>query len=147
MLTPLPPLPKMWVVLVIPEIPGKPGKTGRMYAALKPGHFTDGRITDKLISALHNNDFNSSMLFNTFENIAFDSYSGLSDYKERLIKLGALQVHLAGSGPTLFTMFEGKSQAEDLYARCKSREMQAYLASTGFKRIPVRKPARIIWHS
>ncbi len=129
--TSLPALPKMWVVLVVPDIPGEPGKTGRMYASLKPGHFTEGSITKKLVETLHKADkFNTSMLFNTFENIAFDGFPGLKIYKEHLIKLGAPHVHLAGSGPTLFTMFQDREKANDLYMHCKNQGMKAYMAET-----------------
>ncbi len=130
--TPLPSLPRMWVVLVVvPDIPAEPGKTGRMYASLKPGHFTDGSITDKLVETLHKEKpFNSSILFNTFENIAFDSYSGLGVYKEHLIKMGAPHVHLAGSGPTLFTLYDNKDKAEEIGTRCKDQAMQAHMAET-----------------
>ncbi len=129
--TPLTPLKKIWVVLVVPDIPLEPGKTGRMYASLTPGHFTDGRITEKFVDTLHKvNYFHPSLLFNTFENIAFDSYTGLNVYKEHLIKLGAPHVHLAGSGPALFTLFEDKDKAEDLYARCQAQKMLAYLVTT-----------------
>ena len=127
-------LPRMWVVLVIPDIPGEPGKTGRMYAALKPDHFTDGSITQKLVNTLHKTGrFNVSLLFNTFENIAFDDLSGLKVFKEHLIKLGAPHVHLAGSGPSLFTMFQDKAMAEELYLRCEAQGMRAFLTNTGFE--------------
>ena len=130
-ITPLPPPPKMWVVLVMPSIPVAPGKTGRMYAGLKPSDFTDGAITQKLVETLHKGGkFNPSMLFNTFENIAFDEFPGLSGYKEHLIKLGAPHVRLAGSGLALFTILKEKSRAEDLYTRCKDQGMEAYLAVT-----------------
>jgi 4-diphosphocytidyl-2-C-methyl-D-erythritol kinase len=131
-ITPLTALPEMWVVLIMPDMPSVPGKTGRMYAALKPGHFTDGRITEKFASTLHKGTVDSAMLFNTFENIAFDYYPGLSGYKEHLIKLGAHHVHLAGSGPALFTMFSDKARAEELCRTCNNQGMKSYLASTGF---------------
>jgi 4-diphosphocytidyl-2-C-methyl-D-erythritol kinase len=130
-ITPLPPLAKMWVVLVIPDVPVEPGKTGRMYAALKPSHFTDGKITQKLVETLHKGKgFSPSMLFNTFENIAFDDYNIRHVYVEHLIKMGAPHVHIAGSGPTLFTMFKDKEKAGELYTRCKEQGMKAYLAET-----------------
>jgi len=130
-ITPLPPLSKMWVVLVVPDVPVEPGKTGRMYAALKPSYFTDGTITQKLVETLcQGEEFNLSMLFNTFENIAFDDYNIRRVYVEHLIKLGAPHVRLAGSGPSLFTMFQDKSRAEDLFTRCKDQGMKAYLAAT-----------------
>jgi 4-diphosphocytidyl-2-C-methyl-D-erythritol kinase len=129
--TPLPPLPETWVVLVIPDTPVEAGKTDRMYAALKPEHFTDGHVTEKVVSAIKagtRHDF--SMLFNTFENIAFEDFNIRRVYVEHLEKLGAPHVHLAGSGMALFTMFDDKSGAEDLYVRCKDQGMKAYLTKT-----------------
>jgi 4-diphosphocytidyl-2-C-methyl-D-erythritol kinase len=130
-IAPLPSLPKMWVVLMVPDIRGETGKTGRMYASLRPGHFTDGKITDKLVKTLHKDRvIDSSLLFNTFENIAFDSYSGLGVYKEHLLKLGAPHVHLAGSGPALFILFKDRDKAQDIYTRGKAQGMEVYLAET-----------------
>ncbi len=118
----------MWAVLVFPDIPVEAGKTGRMYAALKPSHFTDGSITQRLIDNLNN--LEPSLLFNTFENVAFSIFPGLDVYKGHLIKLGAPRVHLAGSGLTLFALFRQKSIAEDLYTRCKDQGMKTCLAQT-----------------
>jgi len=129
--TPLPSLSEMWVVLVVPDVPVEPGKTARMYGNLKPSYYTDGGITEKLATTLsENKEPDMSLLFNTFENVAYDSFSGLSVYKEHLIRLGAPHVHLAGSGPTLFTMFKDRVQAEDLYNSCKKQGMKAYLTAT-----------------
>lgn len=128
--TALPAPPKMLVVLVMPDVPVEARKTGRMYAALKTEHFTDGAITQKLVNALHNNKFDSAMLFNTFENVAYDCYAGLKVYQEHLLKLGAERVHLAGSGPALFTVFQEKEKAADYYTRCLRQGMKAYLAET-----------------
>lgn len=132
LITPLPPLPRIWVVLVLPDVPKSPGKTRQMYASLKPGHYTDGQITEKLVETLkEGREFEPSLVFNTFENIAFDAFPNLKVYKEHLIKLGAPHVHLAGSGPTLFTMLKDRAPAEDLYMRCKNQGMESYLAETG----------------
>ena len=130
-LTPLPSMRKMWVVLFFPDIPISPGKTAKMYAGLKPSHFTDGSITQKLAEAVKKGrQFEPSLLFNTFENVAGDVFPGLSGYKEHLIKLGADHVHLAGSGPALFTIVAEKARAQDIYARCKDQGMRVSLAAT-----------------
>jgi len=130
-ITPLPPLAHMWVVLVVPDVPREPGKTQKLYASLRPSHYTDGQITERFIKALKaGGEFKPSMLFNTFENVAFDQFSGLKVYKEHIIKLGVPNVHLAGSGPALFTMLKDKAQAEDLYTRCKQQGFESYLAET-----------------
>lgn len=128
---PLPPLARMWVVLIVPDVPIAPGKTAQMYAAFKASHFTDGSMTQKLADTLHKDmNFDSSILFNTFENIAFDIYPGLNVYKEHLIKLGAPHIHLAGSGPTLYSILDNENQAEELFKRCKDQGMQVYLVKT-----------------
>jgi 4-diphosphocytidyl-2-C-methyl-D-erythritol kinase len=129
--TTLPPLPQMWVVLVVPDVPRLPGKTKQMYDSLNDSHYTDGQVTERLVKILNEGrECKPSLLFNTFENVAFDCFSGLSVYKEHIIKLGAPHVHLAGSGPTLFTMLKDKAQAEDLYIRCKNQGMEVYVVGT-----------------
>jgi len=128
--TPLPSLPRRWVVLVVSSIPKMQEKTKRLYASLNAAHYTDGQITERLVKALKGGGFKPSLLFNTFENIAFDQFSGLEVYKEHIKKLGAPNIHLAGSGPTLFTLLEDKAPAEDLYTRCKQQGFECYLAET-----------------
>ena len=130
-ISPLPPISPMWLVLVTPDVPVETGKTGRMYSNLKQSHFTGGDITQKVVEALsQGKKFLPSMLFNTFENVAFEDFNVRRLYIDPLIKLGALHVHLAGSGPTLFSMFAEKARAEDIYTRCRSLKMKAYLAVT-----------------
>jgi 4-diphosphocytidyl-2-C-methyl-D-erythritol kinase len=119
----------MRVVLVVPDVPRETGKTGRLYSNITVSHFTDGGITEKLVSVIKDRDeFSPSLLFNTFENVAFDYFQGLEVYKEHILKLGAPHVHLAGSGPALFTVLRDKSKAEELYTRCRDQGMEAYLA-------------------
>ena len=129
--TPLPPLPHMWVVLMVPPVPRLVGKTGRLYASLKSSHYTDGQITERLVEALKaGREFTPSLLFNTFDNVAFDSFSGLREYRQKFLKAGAEDVHLAGSGPALFILIEDKTQAEDLYIRLQQQGLECYLTDT-----------------
>ncbi len=130
-ITPLPPLPHRWVVLMIPDMPRLPEKTKRLYARLKINHYTDGQITEKFIKALKGGrEIKPSLLFNTFENVAFDQFPGLKVYKEHFLKLGAPDVHLAGSGPALFTMIKDKAEAEKLYGYLQKQNVECYLATT-----------------
>ncbi len=130
-INPLPSIGQMWLVLVLPDIPVETGKTGRMYSSLKPSHFTDGSVTHKLAEALNQGKpFLPSMLFNVFENVAFEDFTINRLYVEPLKKMGALHVHLAGSGPMLFTMAPDKARAENIYQRCKGQGMKAFLAAT-----------------
>lgn len=129
--TPLPPLPHSWVVLALPPAPSLPGKTKRLYESLRASHFTDGQITHRAAEAIKaGGPFAPSMLFNTFENVAFDIFPGLGAAREHFIKLGASGVHLAGSGPALFTVAPDKPGAERLYALLQQQNMSPYLAET-----------------
>jgi len=129
MVTPLPPLPHRWVVLIVPDVPRLPEKTKQLYASLKTSHYTDGQITQKLVDELREGK-EPSTLFNTFENVAFARFSKLKVYREHILKIGAPSVHLAGSGPTLFTLLKDKAQAKDLYTRCQQQDMETYLVET-----------------
>ena len=129
--TPLPPLPHMWVILVVPPVPRIVRKTEQLYTSLKDAHYTDGQITQRLVEGLREGrEFTSSLLFNVFENIAFTRLSQVSVYREHMVKFGATNVHLAGSGPTLFTLVKDKAQAEKLYIHLQRQEMRPYLVET-----------------
>jgi len=129
--TPLPLLPHWWVVLVVPDVPRLPGKTKQLYNSLKASHYTNGQITDRLTAALREGrEFTPSILFNTFENVAFIRFSRLEVHQKHILKMGADNIHLAGSGPTLFTLLKDRAQAEDLYTRCRQQGMETYLAET-----------------
>jgi 4-diphosphocytidyl-2-C-methyl-D-erythritol kinase len=129
--TPLPPMPHQWVILIIPEVPRLPGKTKRVYSMLRPSHYTDGKITEKLITFLKSGgEFSTSLLYNVFENVVFGSGEELTILRDHILKTGAPNIHLAGSGPTMFTLLEDKSQAEDLLVRLKNQDMEAFLTET-----------------
>ena len=130
-ITSLPPIPHHWIILIIPDVSRIPGKTKRLYSMLQPAHFTDGKITDKLAADLKlKGEFNTSLLFNTFENVVFARGEELTNYRDHLFKIGAPNVHLAGSGPTLFTILDVKPQAENLLKRLKDLQIEAYLTET-----------------
>jgi 4-diphosphocytidyl-2-C-methyl-D-erythritol kinase len=128
--TPVPSLPQSWIVLVVPPLPEVVGKTKKLYGRLKAGHYSGGEITDSMVVGLTRGAVSPSLLFNTFENVAYDFFPRLRVYKEHFLKVGAESVHLAGSGPTLFTMLEDKSKAEELYKRCQDQGLECYLAAT-----------------
>ena len=129
--TPLPPFPHMWVVLVMSPVPRGQGKTGRLYASLKASHYTDGQITARLVEKLkEGREFTPSILFNVFDDVALDSFIGLGEYRRQFLQAGATGVHLAGTGPALFTPVKDKAQAEELYTRLQQQNLECYLAET-----------------
>ena len=131
LVTPLPPLPHTWVVLAMPPVPRLPGKTKQLYASLKANHYSDGQITQRLVAGLkEGREFSPSLLFNTFENVAFTRLSELRVSRDHMAKIGATDVHLAGSGPALFTLIKDRPQAENLCTRLQQQRMEPYLAET-----------------
>jgi 4-diphosphocytidyl-2-C-methyl-D-erythritol kinase len=128
---PLPPLPRLPVVLAVPPVEALPGKTGRMYASLEPGHFTDGGITRRLLEVLETGgEPEPSLLFNTFENVAFSRFSGLETARAHFIKLGAPFAHLAGSGPALYTFVETPEKAGELGYLLEKQRIKAFAVET-----------------
>jgi len=131
MVIPLPSLPHMWVVVMMPPVPRLTGKTARLYASLNASHYTDGQITEKVVEELREGrEFTPSLLRNAFENIAFARSSELSVYREHIMKAGATNIHIAGSGPALFTLIEDKTEAEDLDIRLQQQGLECYLTET-----------------
>ena len=129
--TSLPSLPHMWVVLMIPPVPRRPGKTKQLYASLQASHYTGGQITDELVTLLaRGKEVTSSSLFNVFEEVALDNFVGLGKYREQFLEAGAQEVHLAGSGPALFTLVRDKNQAEKIYENLQKEGLESFLNDT-----------------
>ena len=99
---PLPPADLDWFVIVTPEIhSGR--KTAAAYEALGPTNLTRGALSRKLEARIRGGgDVPPQFLFNAFDGLAFELYPGLDTYWETLQSLGAREVHLAGSGPSIF---------------------------------------------
>jgi 4-diphosphocytidyl-2-C-methyl-D-erythritol kinase len=129
--SPLPSLPVMWVVLLMPKLNRTAGKTGKLYSALNACHFTRGEKTENLASKLEKcEEIDNSALFNVFEQVAYNIYDGLDKCRDDFLAAGAASVHLAGSGPTLFTMKKNKDDAFQICGRLKENSYQAEAVKT-----------------
>ena len=129
--TSLPSLPHMWVVLMMPPVLRRQGKTKQLYASLKASHYTGGQITNRLVTSLaRGREVTSASLFNVFDEVALDNFAGLGEYKEQFLKAGAREVHLAGSGPALFTLVRDKNQAEKIYENLQKQGLESFLNDT-----------------
>jgi len=130
-ITPLSSLPHMWVVLMMPPVPRAKGKTQRLYASLKTSHYTQGQITYRLVGLLTGGrGVTLPIQFNVFDGVAFDCFAGLEEYWQQFLKAGAQEVHLAGSGPALFTLVEDKTEAEKIYDNLQKQGLESYLTET-----------------
>jgi 4-diphosphocytidyl-2-C-methyl-D-erythritol kinase len=129
--TPLPPLLHQWVVLAVPPVPSLPDKTKQLYESLSSNHYTDGQITRRMVEELKaGREFDSSLLFNTFENVAFTKFPGLDVAREHLKKIGNTDVHIAGSGPALFSLVNNKNRAEEICTLLQNQRLEPYLTET-----------------
>jgi len=119
------------VVVAVPSVERPAEKTKTLYAALWAQHYTAGEITRRLADDIGRGvDFDHALLFNTFENVAFEQYPGLETFRQHFLKLGAPDVHLAGSGPALYTLLDRRSDAEELAAHLQHQNMSPYLTET-----------------
>ena len=129
--TPLPSLPHTWVVLMMPPVPALKGKTKRLYANLKAANYTGGQFTDRLADMLTSGSKSKILkLFNVFDTVAPNSFTGLGEYQSQFLKAGAQEIHLAGSGPALFTLVKGRGHAEKIYQHLQQQGMESYLTDT-----------------
>ena len=128
---PLSALPEMHVVLALPAGPPEPGKTARAYAGLRPADHTDGGITDRLVAVLRAGDpVTPSLLHNVFDRAGFVPGSELSACRDRMAAAGAGNVHLAGSGPALFSLVADRAEAEQLRRRLREHGLEACQVDT-----------------
>jgi 4-diphosphocytidyl-2-C-methyl-D-erythritol kinase len=129
--SPLPTFPPSWVVLFKPSVAIPLNKTEYLYTSLDSSCFNEGQFTSRMVALLRQGDeAPPTSLYNAFEMIAFTVYAGLEEHWNNFSALGADNIHLAGSGPTLFTIVRDIAQGEELYRSLISKGLEAYLVQT-----------------
>ena len=128
----LPSPARTWLVLLRPPIE-LAHKTREMYSRLEPAAFTEGQHTGRLADSIGpGRRVTNGQCYNAFEPLALSLFPGLSGYRRRFLEAGAGEVHLAGAGPTLFTLVAGRDEGERVLQRLKGQgmNMNVYLAHT-----------------
>ena len=98
----LPPVGLPWFVLLCPDIEVK-DKTAAMYSNFPASSYTRGALSRKLEARIRGGgDAPPQFFFNAFDEVARETVSGLSEYWQGFEAVGAREIHVAGSGPTLF---------------------------------------------
>jgi len=129
----LPPLPRMSAVVLLPPVARQPGKTGRIYAGLSDGGYTGGEISDRFVALLtdgYSEEELTGGMFNALSDAAMKGYDGLREYHQRFQEAGADKVHLAGSGPSLFTLTQDRAKAREIYENLRRQGLECYIADT-----------------
>lgn len=129
--TPLPPPKPLWLVLLVPPFTGIMEKTGRLYSLLESQHCTKGEFVSRALESLRKNgEIAPSLMFNVFDSVAFKAFPGLEPYWNALKEAGAQSVHLAGSGPAIFTVVENQRRAEGTAAVLDKMGFKAFAIPT-----------------
>ncbi len=104
----LPPADIQWMVVVTPDVQhagDSPSKTAALYGMLTPANYTRGFLTRKLEARIRGGgDVPAQFLFNVFDDVAFDSYPGMEHVWNTFFELGAREIHLSGSGPSIYAL-------------------------------------------
>ncbi len=91
-----------WLVILSPAIE-LVDKTATLYARLARSDFSPGQLTRKLEARIRGGgDAPPQFLFNAFDGVAVQVFPGLDQYWKMFETLGAREIHLAGSGPSLY---------------------------------------------
>jgi 4-diphosphocytidyl-2-C-methyl-D-erythritol kinase len=120
-----------WFVLLVPPVPRPLQKTRELYSRIDKSHYTDGsRVYSGLETLLRGGWLHPAVLYNAFDKIAFDAFAGLEDYWRRFGEVGAVNIHLAGSGPALFALAASGAKADEWCRKLREQGLEAYSVST-----------------
>jgi 4-diphosphocytidyl-2-C-methyl-D-erythritol kinase len=127
---PLPTTPIPWFVVLSPTISEIPAKTKKLYAQLKEQHFTQGQYTSEIMQSWSiDYHIDPRKLFNVFDSVAFEIFPELERYWSMFKDAGADNIHLAGSGPSLFAPFDDQMKAGDVHRRLEAGGLRSYVVS------------------
>ena len=127
--SPLPAIPQRWVLLVCPDIELE-GKTGRLYRSLSEASYSDGSMYRAALDTIEERRFPLGLLRNTFDDVACQVYEDFATAWEDMRRSGASEVHLCGSGPGLYSIFESQMEGERAAKHLQDRGLRTYLVST-----------------
>lgn len=117
-LTTLKSMPNCYVVIVKPTVSVS---TKYVYENLKANELTYHPDIDGMIEDIANGDLYgiSDKLSNVLETVTIEAYPIIGEIKKSLIKDGAINALMSGSGPTVFGLFEDRDEAENALQNIK----------------------------
>ncbi len=109
-LTPLSPMPKCYVLIAKPAVSVS---TKMVYEKLDSHEIEDHPDIDGILAGLKAGDLKkvAGSMDNVLERVTVDAYPVIDRIKKMMIKEGALNAMMSGSGPTVFGIFEEKATA------------------------------------
>jgi 4-diphosphocytidyl-2-C-methyl-D-erythritol kinase len=102
-----------------------------MYDALKPEDLTRGNATERLATRMRRREaIANADLYNAFDRAAYEIFDGLRDHREALLRARASAVHVAGSGPALFTLAASETDAREIARRLDNTRCRVDVAQS-----------------
>ena len=129
-LTPLSPMPKCYVLIAKPTVSVS---TKMVYEKLDSHEIENHPDIDGILEGLEKQDLKkiAHSMGNVLERVTVDAYPVIDKIKETMIKEGALNAMMSGSGPTVFGLFEEKSAAKKAAAKIREEKLtrQVYVTN------------------
>ena len=113
-LTSLPPMVKCPVLIAKPQISVS---TKFVYQNLKLDENTVHPDIDQLVKDIEDKDLHAiaGHMGNVLESVTIPEYPIIAEIKEQMMKSGAINAMMSGSGPTVFGLFEDEEMARRAY--------------------------------
>ncbi len=128
-LTPLPKCPHFYLVIAKPGISVS---TKMVYGSLRLDDTIIHPDTEGIIEAITNKDVEgiADRLCNVLESVTVKEYPVIQDIKAEMIRYGALNSLMSGSGPTVFGIFTDENKAKECneYLRKSRMVRNSYVA-------------------
>ena len=129
--TPLPSLREQWFVILHPSLPPVTRKTQQLYESLSTTVFNSREHCQRLCRHLESGGrLVPELLYNAFESIAFEFFPGLDGWAGRLLAAGADSVHLAGSGPALYSPVKDRENGQRICQNLHDVGLEAFLVGS-----------------
>lgn len=127
--TAIPVVSPRWVLLVCPYV-ALEGKTGHLYGSLSAESYSNGSVFRASVKAIETGRFPSGCLRNAFDDVACEVYDAVGSAMEAMRDAGASEVHLCGSGPGLYSVFEFETEGEQVRKHLQDGGWRTYLVRT-----------------
>ena len=136
-LTPLPPVPQGYVLV------GKPGvnvSTKFVYGRLDAANLKEHPDIDGMVAALGQKDLRqvADKLGNVLETVTVPEDPVIDEIKKSMVRWGALNALMSGSGPTVFGLFDDREKAEYASEKLKKSRLVKQSFLTSFYNLPDR---------
>ena len=129
-LTRLPSMPKCFVLIAKPGIGVS---TKAVYEALDSKEIEKHPDIDGIIEGLEEGDLYkiASRMGNVLEDVTIPMHPVIADIKEVMIKEGALNAMMSGSGPTVFGLFDNRAKAKKALESIRKKRLakQVYVTN------------------